>query len=63
MNPPAAAALALHLFRASGMDGAGILRACAELIALLEKDTTCDRQEILTLLRRVMPQEMKNQHP
>ena len=51
MTPATAAE---NLIASSGLDGAGLLRVCAEVLIRIEPGTTCDMGEILTLLRKIV---------
>jgi hypothetical protein len=59
MNPPAAAEKILAFTQVSGLDMAGTLRVCAEILIRLERETTCDMMEVLTLLRRLVVEAEK----
>jgi hypothetical protein len=59
MTPPQAAEATIATLRALGLDGAGIIRTCAEILIRLERETTCDMMEVLTLLRRLVVEAEK----
>ncbi len=44
----------LSYLRVSGVDGRGALFIIAEILIDLERGTTCDMMEIMTMLRRIV---------